>query len=401
MAQEYPDILGDLADATQRWEVDGVQYVGLVEPNSTRPGQVVTISLYVQSALDVPIDFQSTLDLPRKPQGFSVSELASHLQLKAGEVGRLQVPVQVGAQIPPGNYALRMDLRGKPTARGQRVRPSASKSELPNLPIQDFVGLDIAPVVRLSYSSKMNARPVFNVTVAGTPESVETEMSPVFEELWSPADLELQGKAVREFNDRRAHLVKPLTREAIFSAFLNESRQRFGACGVELKTGESIFIAKMLTRGVETFLQTEATQNALFVPIFKRLLKANVPSDSALWLLMKFGFEHVTNISISLAFAMIENYRRGRVWPLEEQRAARRFIVERLAAGQPLPLDLVYAPLIIGGILAHSQLKIEGEDVADSLKALTIARNARLRELTEEDDQIISLLDSLLPAQSV
>ncbi len=401
MAIEYPDILGDLVDAKQRWEVDGVQYVIDLQPNSVAPGQTATLSIYLQSALDTSIDFQVSVDLPKRPVGLSVAEAQTRVTLQAGEVGELHIPVLATPEMPTGSYAIRVDLRGKPSSRAARIRPQNSRSRLPAVPIRDFVGLEIAPVLSLGYTAKMNARPKVKLNVVGSPEPLTTvELRPYFVEVWHNTEVDLQTKATREFTDRRVHIVKPLTRSAIFAAMLNESRQRFLECGVELQMGEAICISKIMTHTVELFLANETLEDALYVPIFKRLLAAAVPFDSGIWLLMKFGYEHILNLSIAVSFGLLENHRRSQIWPIVEQRAARKFITGQLAAKQILPLDLVYAPLVLAGVLISSQVTIEGEDVNSSLQALIQAKSSRLSELAGEDDQIISLLDELLLAQT-
>jgi hypothetical protein len=401
VAIEYPDILGDLVDAKQRWEVDGVQYVVDLQPSSIAPGQLATLSIFLQSVLDTSIDFQISVDLPKRPMGLSVAEPQTKVSLRAGEVGELHIPILATPEMPAGSYAVRLDLRGKPASRAPRVRPQNAKSRLPAIPIRDFVGLELAPIVNLGYSAKMNARPNVKLTVAGTPEPLaEVELRPYFVEVWQSTALDLQTKATREFSDRRVHIVKPLTRAAIFAAMLNESRQHFAESGVHLEMGEAICISKILTRTVEVFLSDETLEDALYVPIFKRLLAAGVPFDSGVWLLMKFGYEHILNLAIALSFGLLEDDRRTQIWPIEEQRAARKFITGQLAAKEPLPMDLVYAPLVLAGVLVSHAVAIDGEDVKASLQALIQAKASRMAELAGEDDQIVNLLDELLLAQT-
>jgi len=401
MAIEYPDILGDLVDAKQRWEVDGVQYVVDLQPGSIAPGQSATLSVFLQSVLETSIDFQISLDLPKRPVGLSVAETQTKVTLGAGEVGELHIPILATPEMPTGSYTIRLDLRGKPASRAARVRPQNAKGRMPATAIRDFVGLEVTPIANLGHTAKMNARPNTKLIVAGSPApQAEIELRPYFVESWQNQELELQTKAAREFSDRRVYIVKPLTRPMIFAAMLNESRRRFLDSGVELQMGEALFISKILTRTVELFLSDETLEDALYVPIFKRLLAAGVPFDSGIWLLMKFGYDHILNLAIALSFGLLEDYRRGQIWPIAEQRAARRFITGQIAGKQPLPLDLVYAPLVLGGVLVNDMITIEGEMPKDSLQALIQAKGDRIAELAGEDDQIVTLLDELLLARA-
>jgi len=399
MAVEYPDILGDVVEARQRWEVDGVQYMARLEPETIAPGQATTLSIALQSVLDVPITLRVAIDVPKGPHGLAIAQTQTNLTLEGGEVGRLNIPVQAPAQIRAGSYPIRLDLRGTATGRGQRTRSQQSRGHLPATPIKDTVGLELASTIGIGYSAKSNSRIPLKLTIRGQPEPTEVDLAPTFAEIWKFNDLELQVRATKEFNDRRIHIVKPLTRPVVFTAMLNESRQRFADSGVQLMMGEAVFIAKILTRTVEMFTADGELQEALYVPIFQRLLASNVPFDSPIWLLMKVGFEHVVNLAAALSFGLLHDYKKGPIWPLEEQRVARRFIVTQLTNRDALSIDLVYVPLILGGLLASDQVVMPGENMQESLDALSKAKASRLTELSQEDDQVILLLDELLAAR--
>lgn len=398
MTVEYPDILGEFFDARQRFETDGVQYVARLDTAALSPGQVATLSLGVQNTLDVPIDLLIHLELPKKPKnaaGFAAAQSQMTLSLSPAEVGELRIPIQA-TEVPNGGYAIQVQLRGKLSQRGRRLRNATSPGSLPPTPLKDTVGLELASTIGVGYTTKKESRSVLGVRVEGAPSPMAMDLDPQYEPIWKTEDFQLLVQAAREFNDRRQYVIKPLSREVLFTAMFNESRQRLSACKVDLSVSETIFLAKMLTHTIEECLSSEALQNGLCIPIFERLLASGVPFDNPVWLLMKIGYERIVNLSIAWSFGMLEDHQRTRVWPLEEQRAVRRFVVGQLANQRPLPVDLIYAPLILGGVLVADKVVIGDESVQASLDSLREARDGRLPELAQEDDQIIRMLDDLL-----
>ena len=401
MAIEYPDILGDLVEARQRWEVDGVQYQARFDPETVAAGQVSHLSIFLQSAVDSPIEFSLSLEVPKVPkqsQGFSVAESQISLPLQPGEVGELTIPTKVG-EIPAGIYPFRLNLRGKSLRRGQRVRSPRSAGRVPpTLPIKDWTGLNLASTIGVGYTAKTENRPVLKLKVQGQPEIAEEDLAPVYQERWKVEDIDLLVRATRDMGDRRLHIIKPLNRSLLFTAMINETSQRFSDLGIRLALGEAIFVAKALTGTIEIFLSSESLQDGLYVPILQSLLASDTPIHSPAWLLMKPGYGRVLNLAIALSFGMLEDYRKKRTWPIAEQYAVRQFIMTQMTNQQPLPIDLVYVPLILGGLLLARKIVVEGEDIAASLAALRKARDIRLTELAQGDDEIVQILDELLAA---
>ena len=398
MTIQYPDILGEFVDADQRFEVDGIQYRAYFDPDPVTAGEVTTLYVLMQSAVDSSVEFSLTLDLPKtskKLQGFKVAQPQIQLTLAPGEVSELKIPIQP-VDVPVGDYSFRLNLRGKAEGRVRQLRPPKSRGRMPKTSIRDFVGLELASSIGIGYSSRTEKRPTVKLHVREGTEPIESDLSPALAELWKAEDLDLQVRATKEFGDRRLHIVSPLTQPVLFAAMLNESQQRFADLGIQLTLGESIFLSKILTRTIELFLSDEALQDGLFVPTFQRLLASNVPFDNATWLLMKFGYEHIVNLAIALSFGLLENHRKERIWPLEEQRAARNFIVGQLKDRDSLPIDLLYVPLILGGVLVAGQVVLEGEDLQDSLAAIKKSRDIRLSELSQGDEQAMRILDELL-----
>ena len=398
MVVQYPDVLADFMEASQRFEADGIQYVARLDPVAIHSGQATTLQFTLQSAVDAPVNFTLALEVPKTPkktQGFQISQPQIQFEIQPGEVNELRVPI-FAADVPAGNYIFRLNLQGKLTQKAQRTRPPKSGNRMPVIPIRDIVGLELAPTIGSEYNSKTEKRPTLNLSVQGGVEPDPIDLAPTLVELWKPEEIELQVRAVKEFHDRRLHILPPLTRPVLFTAMLNESQQRFTDVGMSLSLGEAIFLSKMLTQTLEIFLSHEVLQDGLFIPAFQRLLASEVPFDNATWLLMKFGYTHITNLAIALSFGLLENHWKKRLWPIEEQRALRNFIVGQLRQGEAIPIDLLYIPLILGGVLVARQIVLPGEKPEESLASMRKSRDARLADLSQSDEQTLHLLDELL-----
>lgn len=402
MTAQYPEVLADFADARQRFEADGIQYVARFEPDVLSAGQATNLRFTLQSVVDAPVNLSVALEIPKPPrkvQGFQVAQQQIQFQVQAGEVSELKIPLLV-VDAPPGNYFFRLSLQGKVTQRAQRIRPPKASGRMPAIPIRDVVGLELANTVGIAYQSKPERRVTLGLKVQGTAEPAQADMTPTVVELWKGNELELQVQATKEFSVRRLHIIPPLTRQVVFTAMLNESCQRFSELGMSLSLGEAIFLTKMLTYTVELFLSDEVLQDGLFIPVFQRLLASQTPFDNATWLLMKFGYTHIVNLAIALSFGLLENHWQKRFWPIEEQRVLRNFVVGQLRRGQPLPIDLLYIPLILGGVLVGRQVTMPGEKPEESVAAIKKSRDDHLAELSQADERALQLLDELLVGPS-
>jgi len=402
MVAQYPEVLADFVEARQRFEADGIQYVARFEPAVIPAGQATSLRLTLQSVIDAPVSLAVVAEVPKTPkkaQGFQAAQTQFQFEVQPGEISELKVPVLVG-DAPPGNYPFRLNLRGQIARRAQRIRPPKSNGRMPDVPIRDLVGLELANTVGVEYQSRPERRITLSLNVQGKAEPEQSDLTPTLTELWKPEDYDLQVRATKEFYDRRLHIIAPLNRQLIFTAMLNESHQRFSELGMSLSLGEAIFLSKMLTHTVELFLSQGVLQDGLFVPLFQRLLASETPFDNAIWLLMKFGYVHITNLAIALSFGLLENHSQKRFWPIEEQRALRNFVVGQLRQGGAVPIDLLYIPLILGGVLVGRQVVLPGEKVEESLAAMQKSRDIRLAELSQSDERALQLLDELLGGRS-
>ena len=94
MAIDYPDIISEYLDAPERYETGGVQIVPYLEPAQIAVGGVTKLALFLQSAVDVPVELTLKPDLPqtgrfRGSPMLALGEPELNVALEAAQVGIL------------------------------------------------------------------------------------------------------------------------------------------------------------------------------------------------------------------------------------------------------------------------------------------------------------------------
>lgn len=397
MSREYPDILGDLVDARQRLEVNGVHYVAGLQPPTIAPGQATALQICLQSCWDLPVEVAITLSLsPPVVPFLSFIQPKTDVPLEAAEVGELSIPIACAPNTPPGEYPINVTVGVGYKNRGQYVRSQKNEGHLSDNLLAFTMGLGLAASVGLGFNARTCADLVLRLGVGGPPEAAAaTDMTPTFISHWTVAELPLQGKAQKYVNDQRLYLLSKLSRQPLFMAFMDESKTRFGNAGLALHVGEALFIAKILTFAAEHFLSQADRQDGVLVPAYSLAFRYNLPVSDPVTLITRADYAHIIRLATSLSFGLLRQ-RLGRdPWFLEEQLAVTDLLASRVEQGGILPAEFLYLPLLLGGLLVAHQVLMPGENVAQSLGLLVKARQARTAELAE-NPELNAILDLLL-----
>lgn len=404
MAIEYPDILGEVTPARQRYEAGAVQYVGSLSREAVASGEAIELVLFLQSVANVPMDVALKLNVPlrtgglrSKPSQLKIGEAETTVPLKPAEVGELRIPIQTSVETPSATYEIKLEIMGTPKASANRIRAQQSKGRLGETILRDTIGLSLSSTIGVGFTARPGNKLSFKFNVTDQEGSAqEIDLTPTFTSLWTLEDWDLQHRAGREVNERRAHIVPYLAPEAIYVPLLDEGRRRFADSGIVLHVGEAISLAKILTHTVSYFTRNADLQDGLLIPIYMQAYLYDLPTDNATWLVTEVGYSRIVRLSIALSFALVESALQRQPWLLEEQRALANFVVRSLEAGHPLPLEFIYLPLLMGGALVMRQVVMEGEDPQQSLQMLAQAKKERAEDFTGEAAETGALFDSLL-----
>jgi hypothetical protein len=186
-----------------------------------------------------------------------------------------------------------------------------------------------------------------------------------------------------------------LVPEAIYVPLLDECRRRFADAGIVLHVGEAIALAKILTHTVSYFTRNADLQDGLLIPIYMQSYLHDLPTDNTTWLVSEAGHSRIVRLAIALSFALVESTLKRQPWLLEEQRALADFVVGILESSQPLPVEFLYLPLLMGGALVMREVVMEDEDPQQSLQMLAQVKKERAEDFTGEAAETGELFDSL------
>jgi len=407
VAIEYPDVMNDVIDARQRYESGAVQYLAWFSPAQTPPGSTPLLNLIVQSVMDVPVQVQIRLGLPQPdrklknlPQPmFNLFQSELGLTLESGEVVKLTIPVYVQRHVPPGPYAFAVTVRSALTAQGERVRSKQGADRLGAFKIRHPEGLGITQITPRGFQTREAAGQSVPLQVVPTGEAPQPmpELKPTLDSLWTIADWEPIPPAQRELNDRRIYIMPELTAQNLYMPFMEQTAIAFLGCGVRFHVGEAILVTKMLTYTVLYMSSNPVWLDCLMVPIYALAQATGEPTDDVIWLLTALGYSNVVELSIALAFSLIEEALQRQPWTPDEQQGLREFIVACLEAGESLSGEFVYLPLVLGGLLVADQVVMEGEDVGETLALAAQAKAAKADLFADPDLQSIAeVFDRLL-----
>jgi hypothetical protein len=387
MAIQYPDVMNDLTAAQQRFGAGCVQYLAAFEAGPCPAGGVANLVLTLQNTVDAPARLVVRFSPPRlrgklrrKAEAlFLIEESALRLTLREGEVGQVIVPVGVALEVPAGSYDLYVRVEAVTHESAQRARADRSENQTQGLKIRDPQGLGISQLLSWGYETQHQAEQSVSLEVVAGESQEGAELSPRYVSAWTPDDWTLVTLARRELNDRRIHILPDLVAPRLFVDFLRESKAVFGEVGIQLELGEALFVAKMLTYTATYFMTVPAWQECLLVPILAYAQAEGLSTVDLRPLVSGVGYPHVLELAIALAFSLVEGSLGREPWLPVEPRALRDLILQCQSTGTPLPVEFLYLPLILGGMVVAHELVLEGEKVQQSLDLLVAAKKKRAK----------------------
>ncbi len=384
MAMDYPDIISEYLVANERYETNGVQIAPYLEPEDLPIGGSANLVLFLQSALDVPVEITFKPDLPQTSRFrgsplLAIGKTELRVALEPAQVGTLFVPVTTTPKAKEGHHQIQLNVsvavKGQPT----RIRPVETRGRFHNELIDDVVGLDLVRVLGLPYKTVSTNKISVPITIRGRAEPREAapDLATRFQPLWSQDKMKPQNTALQEVSQRRASIVEQLEIEPLFVGLLVESQKRFADAGAPLRVGEAIGLAKVLTYTVQYFMANSDLQDGLLVPMWELANEYDLPTGDLLWVLRYVGFRHLLQLGTALSFGLVRQALGRQPWTVEERRAVISLIGDSVETGQSLPPEFLYIPLLLAVPTISRQVVMEGEDNGHSLRLLQKAKAAR------------------------
>jgi hypothetical protein len=397
MSSEYPDVLGDLIEARQRFEVNGVHYVMALDPAVVAPGEVTRLRIWLQSCWDVPVQVVITVHLPTPPSPtFSVIQKRTDVPLEAAEVGEVAIPIACAAGVEPKEYVVPVTIGAKFESRGLYIRSQENKGQLKDALLSFTTGMSLAASMGLGFVARTRPEQELTLRVGGQPQpGASPDLTPTYLSHWTVGELPFQGKARQQVNDQRLYLLPQLRREPLYMAFLEESRERLKDAALPLQIGEAIILAKILTYTVEHFLKRADWQDAILVPAYTLAHRYNLETGDPVFLIVRADYARIVRLAMSLSFGMLHQHLNRDVWTMEEQLAVTDLVADRVERGGVLPAEFLYLPLLLGGLMVSHEVQMPGENLAQSLDLFAKARQQRAPDLAE-NPELNALLDRFL-----
>lgn len=394
MSTEYPDVLGDLVNARNRSEVNGVHYVAALRPSTIAPGETTHLRFWLQSCWDVPVEVAIIVSVPTQPaHAFSIIQKRTDVPLEAAEVGEVGIPIACAADTQPADYVISVKIGAKPKTRGLFIRSKENEGQLADSLLSFTTGMSLAASMGLGFKARTQPEQTIPLHVAGPPlRDPSPDLTPTFLSHWTIEDLPIQGRARKHVNDQRLYLLPQLTRQALFVAFLEESQERLRDAELPLHMGEAIFLAKILTYAVEYFMKLPDGQDAILIPAYSLAYRYDLPTNDPVFLVVRADYARIARIACSLSFGMLHRQLNRDIWSLEEQIAVTELVSNRVERGGTLPAEFLYLPLLLGGLMVADRMQLAGENLAQSLDLLDKAHQQRAGDLAQNAD-LVALLD--------
>jgi hypothetical protein len=392
MAIDYPDIISEYLDATERYETDGVQIVPYLEPAEVPIGGVANLALFLQSAVDVPVEVTVQPDLPqtgrfRGAPMLAVSQQELSVALEPAQVGALFVPVATTPRAKEGQHQMHLNVAVSVDGQPTRIRSLEAQGRFRSELIDDVVGLDLARVVSVPYKATPTDKISVSLAVRGKVESPDQgpKLATEFQALWSQEDVARQGEALQEVSQRRAIIVDELQLEPLYVALTVEGQKRFADAGLPLRVGEAIALAKILTYTFGHFMANGDLQDGLLVPMWELANEYGLPTGDPLWVVRNVGFHHLLRLSVALSFGVVRQALGNQPWSVEERRAVISLVADSVEARHPLQAEFLYIPLLTAAAHISPQVVMDGEDNNHSLRLLQKAKAMRSDVFADPD----------------
>ena len=397
MSNEFPDILGDLVDAQQRFEVNGVHYVMVLQPVLVAPGQAASLHVWLQNCWDVPVEVAISLQWPTHPPSIlKAIQPQIDVPLEAAEVGEVTIPIAASTQGTLGEYPIEVTIGVRYEQRGLYIRSQKNSGQLGDTLLSFTTGMKLAAVLGLGFVAHTCPQQQLQLRVEGSPQvDPAPDPTPTFVSHWTVADLPIQGKAQQYVNDQRLYLTPKLLRHPLYLAFMEESRARFRNCALPLQMGEAIFLAKILSYAAEYFLCRPDRQDVILVPAYSLAFRYNLPVSDPIFLIARADYGRMIRLAESISFGLLQQSLGRAPWTPEEQLAVTDLVANRVEQGGGLPAEFLYLPLLLGGLLVTSQVQMPGEVLSQSLGLLAKSYSQRTRELAD-NPELAAIFDQLL-----
>lgn len=432
----YPDILGYITKDT-RANIGVVQVASTLKPRVALAGRPLEMLLLVQNAANQPVEVTATLRLPaqdaKKQKGRFVTKAERLvIRLESANVGLLKLPLSTLPDTAvSADYKITMDVKVTPLSSEKPVRirqpnggGAVDESFLPegNLEL-------INTLKGMTWSANTSGNMIqTNLTIMSGKVGSFADLTPSWMTLWTLADYMDETFLLHHWASVLSKQVLPaLTRTNIYPVVKEYATNRFKDVGYTLQEEELVTIIRLLTLMLEyanprerdmTFLIGDAYNIKKYVEVDKRATQTEETVVIRLprWCIeflrlcnkderiaqypvkaiAHFAFDALLYDALMHAFERVEAMLGIDVGTLEERETYVQHVFEALHNKQ-MTFDLLYMPLVMGGISISDSVLLNKEEKAQSIiLALRPMLERRFKEQSEHTLPVYEMATQIL-----
>jgi hypothetical protein len=432
----YPDILGALTGGP-RCNIHVIQLALAVRPRVVRAGRPFEAILIVQNASDVNVDVTATLHLPERDAKKQKDQFTSHhtrllVGLHPAEVGYVTLPVGCATTtaIHEG-YKLSMTVQVKALSKPQRIRHPQGGGEISGVTPEQQVEIDALSKLYFSTEKSFSLTDTLEVTFGVMPgrlgQLVDTR--PGWVSLWTMAHFSDHTALFDTYAPLLAENVLPkLKTDQILEPLLKTTQAQFEAAGYALKPVEALMVAKMLTRVLQladpldnlndymadhvyNVLNTIKTRDQMdpdspvALPHWCKGMLHNIAhnretANHPVRAVCQLLYHDLIRDAVPLAARLIQNELDLELGTEDEVNDYAAQLVSHLKEGSGLDFEMVYMPLILGGIIIGGRVIRQKERLDDTMRTLQTVLEERRAEQTEHNAPLFDIATQLLDRYS-
>ncbi len=431
----FPDVLGFITGG-KRANLQWLHVATALRPRVVRAGRAFEMLLLIQNISDLELEVTATLHLPEKDskgqKGRFVTKTGRLItRLESAAVGLITLPLTtLPDTAAAADYKIGMDLKIEPTSRDkpQRVRTAEGEGAFTLESLDPARQTQITELKNLQWTATHSGSTIESVlmVMSGTVGSF-SDLQPSWTKLWTLAD----------HNDKRLLLQKiaPMILEQVlpqmnirtaFPIVLEYTQKRFEKSIYKLQDFEINLIARLLTLmllyasadekktalmatgrdyNVMRFLNSSAileSDNVIHLPGWFQAFLDLVEKDNRLLAhpvkaTAHFLYDALMRDAMLHAFSRIEALTEVEIGTPEERHIYVEKIIEATATGSDkLDFELLYMPLVMGGVIMADQVLLKGEKAAELIPLMRAMIDARHGEKDDENEGTFELAHKLI-----
>ncbi|MDW8171105.1 MAG: hypothetical protein RML73_01345 [Anaerolineae bacterium] len=435
-ANNYPDILGYITGG-KRANIGPIQIATALRPRVARAGRPFEMLMLIQNASDVAIEATVTLNLPQmdakrqKGRFFSKADRLI-IDLEAAAVGVAILPVSTMPDTAVGSdYKIGMEVKAAPAQSGEkpkRIRQPQGGgafdltllSEDARKTIEDLKGLLWTANQGTLRSSILESS--FAI-LSGTVGAI-ADLRPSWTSLWTLADYQDDSYLLHRYGGLlHRHVLAAMQRPKIYPVLQEYTAKRFARVGYILSELELDAITRLLTLVLEYanpqgkdmkfllgaqynvakyFTEDGKLQRGVSVQLprwAKAILRVFQKDErTALYpvkAIAHFVYDDLLYDAMEHAFDRVEAVLGMSIGTKEEHHQYIAHFFEMMAEGK-LTFDLLYLPLIMGGMALNDGVLLKGEKAQDIIMNMRQMLQARFAEQNESTRPVYDMANRLL-----